>query len=55
MYFRIPAEAGPPGEAAPINLSRPVNVTLAVSVIVTILLGVWPTPLVNLTALGIFG
>lgn len=55
MYMRSPAEAGSPGEAAPINLSGPVTVTLAISVIVTILLGIWPTPLVNLTSLGIFG
>jgi hypothetical protein len=30
-------------------------VTLAVAAIVTIVLGVWPTPLVNLTSLGLFG
>jgi NADH-quinone oxidoreductase subunit N len=53
MYMRPPAEAE--AAAAPINLSGPIVVTLAASVIVTILLGLWPTPLVNLTSLGIFG
>lgn len=55
MYFWSPAEAGAPEQAAPINLSAPVIVSLAVSVILTILLGIWPTPLINLTSLGIFG
>ncbi len=51
MYMRSPAE----GEAVPVNLSFPVTVTLIIAGVVTILLGVWPTPLVNLTALGVFG
>lgn len=51
MYMRSPAEE--PGTA--IRLSAPVTVALAVAMIVTILLGVWPTPLVNLTSLGVFG
>lgn len=55
MYMRSPAEGEAAADAAPINLSVPITVTLAASVIVTILLGVWPTPLVNLTSLGIFG
>lgn len=55
MYMRSPAEAERGGETAPINLSGPVLVTLAVAGIVTIILGVWPTPLVNLASLGIFG
>jgi NADH-quinone oxidoreductase subunit N len=54
MYMRSPAAADS-DEAAPINLSAPTMVTLAVAVIVTILLGIWPTPLVNLTSLGVFG
>ncbi len=51
MYMRSPAEE----EEAAISLGAPVVFTLTVAVIVTILLGVWPTPLVNLTSLGIFG
>lgn len=51
MYFRpAPAE-----ETAPINLGGPVTVTLAIAAIVTIILGIWPTPLVNLTLLVAFG
>jgi len=55
MYMRSTTEADLPAEAAPINLSAPITVTLAASVLVTVLLGIWPTLLVNLTALGIFG
>jgi NADH-quinone oxidoreductase subunit N len=55
MYMRSPADADSAEEIAPINLTGPVTVTLAIAVIVTILLGVWPTPLVNLTSLGVFG
>ena len=54
MYMHSPAAADS-NEAAPIKLSAPTMVTLAVAVIVTILLGIWPTPLVNLTSLGVFG
>lgn len=51
MYFRpAPAE-----ETAPINLGGPITVTLAIAAIVTIILGIWPTPLVNLTLLVAFG
>ncbi len=55
MYMRQPAEVEAPAEAAPINLTGPIAVTLAVAAVVTVLLGLWPTPLVNLAALGIFG
>jgi len=55
MYMRPPVEAGDEDEASPINLTGPVTITLAVAAIVTVILGLWPTPLVNLTALGIFG
>jgi len=51
MYMRSPAE----GEAVPVNLSFPVTITLVIAGVVTLLLGIWPTPLVNLTALGVFG
>ncbi len=53
MYMRAaPADSG---EAVPLHLNGPVTVTLALAALVTIVLGVWPTPLVNLTALGLFG
>lgn len=54
MYMR-PVSAETQAEAAPLNLRGPVTVTLAVAAIITVVLGVWPTPLVNLTALGLFG
>ncbi len=53
MYMRpTPADSG---EIVPLNLNGPITVTLAVAAIVTVVLGVWPTPLVNLTSLGLFG
>jgi NADH-quinone oxidoreductase subunit N len=52
MYFRSAPEGA---ETIPLNLNGPITVTLAVAAIVTIVLGVWPTPLVNLTSLGLFG
>ncbi len=55
MYMRPPVEAEDVEEVVPINLTVPVAVTLGLAAIVTIVLGVWPTPLVNLTSLGIFG
>ncbi|MDX1523547.1 MAG: NADH-quinone oxidoreductase subunit N, partial [Anaerolineae bacterium] len=54
MYMRSADEADEV-EPAPIALGGPVTVTLAIAGIVTILLGVWPTPLVTLTSLGVFG
>jgi len=56
MYMRSPAEAEQGEvEPAPINLHWPVGVTLAVAGVVTILVGLWPTPLWNLISLGVFG
>lgn len=55
MYMHQPTDVESPAEAAPINLTMPITVTLAAAAFVTVLLGVWPTPLVNLAALGIFG
>ena len=55
MYMRAPAEGEAEVEPASTNLRGPVGVTLAIAAIVTILLGVWPTPLVMLTSLGVFG
>jgi NADH-quinone oxidoreductase subunit N len=52
MYFRSAPEGA---ETIPLNLNGPITVTLAVAAIVTIVLGVWPTPLVNLNSLGLFG
>ncbi len=52
MYMR-PADTTEP--ARPIRLSGPVTLTLVLAAIVTILVGFWPAPLVNLAALGIFG
>ncbi len=54
MYMRSPVDVDSAGEAAPINLSGPVTITLTIAAVVTILLGIWPTPLVNFTSLGIF-
>ncbi|MBE7556239.1 MAG: NADH-quinone oxidoreductase subunit N [Anaerolineales bacterium] len=53
MYMRSAPVDG--GEIAPLHLNGPVTITLALAALVTIVLGVWPTPLVNLTALGLFG
>lgn len=55
MYMRQPADVEVPAEAASINLTGPITVTLVAAIFVTVVLGVWPTPLVNLAALGIFG
>ncbi len=52
MYMRTPDESTEP---VPVNLSMPVTITLAIASILTIVLGIWPTPLVNLSQLGIFG
>lgn len=54
MYMRA-APAADSGEVVPLHLNGPVTITLALAALVTIVLGVWPTPLVNLTALGLFG
>jgi len=58
MYMRTPdgdeiLETDSP--SAVINLPAPVTVALAVTVTATIILGVWPTPLVNLASFGLFG
>ncbi|MBI1879358.1 MAG: NADH-quinone oxidoreductase subunit N [Chloroflexi bacterium] len=53
MYMRSPTADSE--ETVPLNLNGPITVTLAVAAIVTVVLGVWPTPLVNLTSLGLFG
>ena len=56
MYFRPPAAADEDDAAvAPINLSGPIAITLTIAAIVTLVLGIWPTPLVDLTALANFG
>jgi len=54
MYMRSPtSNEVNQTELAP--LSVPIAITIAIAGLVTLLLGLWPTPLVNLTALGIFG
>ncbi len=52
MYMRSPTE---PSELEFAPLSLPVTLTIALAGAVTLLLGLWPTPLIKLTALGIFG
>lgn len=53
IYMRTPAEAE--REAPPVHLGLPAMVTLTIAAVLTILFGLWPTPLVYLTALGVFG
>ncbi len=56
MYMRVPNVSDEDDiEAIPVNLSAPVVITLAIAAIITIILGVWPTPLVNLTNFAVFG
>lgn len=54
MYMRTPDEVDT-ADLTPIKLGAPITVAIAVTGLTTILFGLWPTPLVNLTALGIFG
>jgi len=51
MYMRPASEE----EVAPVSVSGPVTITLAVAAFITIALGIWPTPLVNLASLAMFG
>jgi NADH-quinone oxidoreductase subunit N len=55
MYFRPPATDVDEVEAVPIRLGGPVIITLAIAAVVTIILGIWPTPLITLTSLAAFG
>jgi len=55
MYFRSAATEEEGQGIAPINLGGPVTVTLAIAAIVTIILGIWPTPLIDLASLAGFG
>ncbi len=56
MYMRPPLDVDDPDESTLIiNLNGPVTITVGVAAIITIVLGVWPTPLVNLMALASFG
>jgi NADH-quinone oxidoreductase subunit N len=54
MYMR-PAVAEGGEEVAALNLTGPLVVTLAVAAVVTVIFGIWPTPLVDLTSLAAFG
>lgn len=54
MYMRpLPEDAAE--SIAPINLKAPVIATLVITAVLTVLFGIWPTPLVNLSALAMFG
>jgi NADH-quinone oxidoreductase subunit N len=55
MYMRPPATGKEGLEVAPLHLSGPVMVGLAISAILTVLLGIWPSLLVNLAQLASFG
>ncbi|MDM8528250.1 NADH-quinone oxidoreductase subunit N [Anaerolineales bacterium HSG24] len=52
MYMRT-EPAG--DEAVPIALPAPIVVTVAVTAMFTLLFGLWPTPLIDLMSLGMFG
>jgi len=54
MYMR-PVIAEDMEEAAGLNLTGPMVITLAVAAVVTVIFGIWPAPLVDLTALAAFG
>jgi NADH-quinone oxidoreductase subunit N len=55
MYMRSPEEEEVVAETPLVRLAGPLRATLAIAAIVTVILGVWPTPLVELTSLGLFG
>jgi NADH-quinone oxidoreductase subunit N len=55
MYMRPVAVETEGGEVSPINLTMPVMVTLALTAVVTIIFGIWPTPLVDLASAAAFG
>ena len=55
MYFRLAAGQEGSDEVAPISLGGPVTISLVVAAVVTVILGVWPTPLLNLMSLATFG
>lgn len=53
MYFRsAPEDAAAP---APITISGPMAIALGVAAVITVVFGLWPTPLVSLTSLAVFG
>jgi len=54
MYFK-PAAEEQTDAALPIKLRGSAAVVLAVAAVVTLVFGLWPAPLVNLTSLAIFG
>lgn len=55
MYMRPVTVDTEAGEVSPINLTLPVMVTLALAAVVTIIFGIWPTPLVDLASTAAFG
>jgi NADH-quinone oxidoreductase subunit N len=54
MYMR-PVVAEDMEESTGLNLTGPMVITLAIAAVVTVIFGVWPAPLVDLTGLAAFG
>jgi NADH-quinone oxidoreductase subunit N len=54
MYMR-PVSEEADDTTLPLKISGPIMVALAVTGIITIVFGLWPAPLVNLTSLAVFG
>jgi len=55
MYMRIPDNQIGATPLLPIKLSPSITLALVITAAVTLIFGLWPTPLINLMALGIFG
>lgn len=55
MYMRQADAVEDERQMTLLNLNGPVTVTVGLTAILTVVLGIWPTPLVNLTSLGLFG
>ena len=55
MYMRSVAADEDGVEAPAFKLTGPIMVTLVVTAIVTVVFGIWPTPLFNLASLAAFG
>jgi NADH-quinone oxidoreductase subunit N len=53
MYMHTPDESET--ELAPIYMGMPITVAVTVAAFASVLFGLWPTPLINLMALGMFG
>jgi len=55
MYMRTPDNQIGATPLLPIKLSPSITLALVITAAVTLIFGLWPTPLINLMALGIFG